>query len=77
MSRQITQVTLGLPLRCHVTQQQKNGDRHVYALRTRFIRREILERFESIQWSTTQSGAEIRPASAPIDIAAQMHTMWE
>ena len=76
MTRAKDDLTLGLPLRFYVTQQPKNGDRHVYAMRTRFIPKEILDRFEAVHWSPERQGGEIRPAPAPIDVAAQMREMW-
>ena len=76
MTRAKDELTLGLPLRFYVTGQPKNGDRHVYAMRTRFIPREILDRFEAVHWSPAGQGGEVRPAPAPIDVAAQMRAMW-
>ncbi|OWY18767.1 ATP-dependent DNA helicase [Thioclava sp. JM3] len=77
MTRAKDQLTLGLPLRFYVTQQTRNGDRHVYAMRTRFIPREILHHFDSVHWSPLQhGGAAQRPAPAPIDVAASMRQMW-
>ena len=42
MTRAKDSLTLTLPMRFYVTQQSRNGDRHVYAMRTRFIPNEIL-----------------------------------
>jgi len=76
MTRAKDNLTLGLPLRFYVTQQPRNGDRHVYAMRTRFIPRDILEHFEAVHWSPAQDGGAPRPAPAPIDVAASMRQMW-
>ncbi len=76
MTRAKDALTLGLPLRFYVTQQAKNGDRHLYAMRTRFIPKEILDRFEALHWAPDRQGADLRPAPAPIDVAAQMREMW-
>ncbi len=76
MTRARDHLTLGLPLRFYVTQQVRNGDRHVYAIRTRFIPKEILEHFEAVHWYPTQQGSAPQPALAPIHVAATMRNMW-
>lgn len=76
MTRAKDHLTLGLPLRFYVTQQTRNGDRHVYAMRTRFIPKEILDNFEACHWSPVQHGSGPRPAPAPINVAASMRKMW-
>jgi DNA helicase-2/ATP-dependent DNA helicase PcrA len=77
MTRAKDHLTLGLPLRFYVTQQARNGDRHVYAMRTRFIPSAILDRFEAVTWSPAPVGGEARPAPAPIDVTASMRAMWQ
>ncbi|WP_375691690.1 ATP-dependent helicase [Pseudooceanicola sp. LIPI14-2-Ac024] len=76
MTRAKDRLTLNVPLRFYVTQQSRNGDRHVYAARTRFIPREMLEHFERVNWSPAQGAAGMVPAPAPIDVAAKMRSMW-
>ncbi|SLN34297.1 DNA helicase II [Roseivivax jejudonensis] len=76
MTRAKDRLSLGVPQRFYVTNQTRNGDRHVYALRSRFIPKTILDRFEVTHWSPLQSGRATRSAPAPIDVAAQMRNMW-
>ena len=77
MTRAKDSLTLGIPLRFYVTQQTRNGDRHLYATRTRFIPKEILDSFEPEYWSPAPLGlAKAPPTPAPIDIAARMRGMW-
>ncbi|TGN68560.1 ATP-dependent helicase [Paracoccus liaowanqingii] len=76
MTRAKDHLTLGLPLRFYVTRQTRNGDRHIYAMRTRFIPGAILDRFEAVTWSPAPVAGEVRPAPAPIDVAATMRAMW-
>ena len=77
MTRAKDSLTLGIPLRFYVTQQERNGDRHLYATRTRFIPKEILDRFEPVYWSPAKDGrVGIAPSPASIDVAAQMRGMW-
>ncbi|WP_343078808.1 ATP-dependent helicase [Ostreiculturibacter nitratireducens] len=78
MTRAKDSLTLGIPLRFYVTQQARNGDRHVYATRTRFIPTEILDHFEPVHWLPAADGrTAFRPPPAPIDVAARMRRMWE
>jgi len=77
MTRARDNLTLGVPQRFYVTSQARNGDRHVYAMRTRFIPNTALKHFEAFHWSAVQQGSTLRPAPTPIDIVAQMQQMWE
>ena len=55
----------------------RNGDRHLYAARTRFIQKEILNRFEMINWSPSiDSFGSTAARPTPIDVAASMRDMW-
>ena len=76
MTRAKDQLTLGVPMRFYVTQQTRNGDRHIHAMRSRFIGRGMLEQFEVTHWSPPIGAAAQRPAPAPIDVAARMRGMW-
>jgi DNA helicase-2/ATP-dependent DNA helicase PcrA len=78
MTRAKDELHLLVPQRFYVTQQSRNGDRHLYAQRTRFIPRAMTTLFEDILWPAV---SPIRPelvASQPavIDIAAKMRGMW-
>ena len=77
MTRAKDHLTLGVPLRFYVTQQTRHGDRHIQAMRSRFIARELLDRFEVIHWSPPiAAGGPARPAPPQIDVAAKMRGMW-
>ena len=78
MTRAKDSLTLGVPLRFYLTQQTRNGDRHLHAMRSRFIPREMLERFEVIQWSPPilDDGRPRPAAPQSIDVAARMRGMW-
>ena len=76
MTRAKDSLSLTVPLRFHVTQQTRNGDRHLYAIRTRFIPKEILGAFDAFAWRPDGAGGAPNPAPARIDVAARMREMW-
>ena len=76
MTRAKDHLTLGVPLRFYVTQQGRNGDRHVYATRTRFIPKAMLGRFEQVTWSPLPRPGASGPAPQRIDVSARMRQMW-
>jgi DNA helicase II / ATP-dependent DNA helicase PcrA len=57
--------------------QHAQGDRHVYASRTRFIPQPLLSLFERANWPTFAPAAARGPTSGPrVDIGAKMRGMW-
>jgi DNA helicase-2/ATP-dependent DNA helicase PcrA len=58
--------------------QNAQGDRHVYASRSRFIPDELLGRFEPTTWPEAQRELAATGASQDVrvDIAARMRGMW-
>jgi DNA helicase-2/ATP-dependent DNA helicase PcrA len=68
-----------LPQRFFTHGQNRLGDRHMYAARSRFIPDERLTLFESTVWPEAGTGAgnKLNPSQGPrIDIAARMRGMW-
>ena len=55
MTRAKDHLHLMVPQRFYVHQQRSNGDRHVYAQRTRFIPTSILKHFEGRGWPTARA----------------------
>ncbi|MDT1064316.1 ATP-dependent helicase [Paracoccus sp. CPCC 101403] len=76
MTRAKDRLTLGVPLKFYVTQQTRRGDRHVYAARSRFIPRDLLERFEVMHWSAAPVTGGPSPTMPVIDIGQRMRGMW-
>jgi DNA helicase-2/ATP-dependent DNA helicase PcrA len=78
MTRAKDQLHLIVPQRFYVHQQRPNGDRHVYAARTRFIPAAILRHFACRAWPSARPGpaGETAPARAPVDIGARLRRMW-
>jgi DNA helicase-2/ATP-dependent DNA helicase PcrA len=78
MTRAKDHLHLVVPQRFFAHQQRSNGDRHMYAARTRFIPATILDRFTSCAWPIA---ADATPAGAsakrePVDIGARLRRMW-
>jgi len=70
---------LMLPQRFFTYGQNRMGDRHVYAARSRFIPDALLSLFQSVAWPLfgTAPAAQISFSQAPrIDVAAKMRGMW-
>jgi DNA helicase II / ATP-dependent DNA helicase PcrA len=67
-----------VPQRFFTHGQHSQGDRHVYASRTRFIPEKLLGLFERTNWPVAAPGAATRgPGQGPrIDIGARMRGMW-
>ena len=77
MTRAKDHLHLVMPQRFFAHQQKSNGDRHMYAARTRFITAAMLDRFESCAWPSAGAGtAGNRSAGEPVDIAMRLRRMW-
>jgi DNA helicase-2/ATP-dependent DNA helicase PcrA len=77
MTRAKDHLHLVVPQRFFAHQQRSNGDRHMYAARTRFIPATILDRFTSCAWplaAATTSGAGSKREG--VDIGARLRRMW-
>ena len=78
MTRAKDQLMLMLPQRFYAHQQARNGDRHVYASRSRFIPAAITGHFEQQIWPRRAlATAGAAPAtSVTVDLNARMRGMW-
>jgi DNA helicase II / ATP-dependent DNA helicase PcrA len=82
MTRAKDQLTLVVPQRFYTHQQTRNGDRHLYASRTRFITTAVVKLFDTRTWpvaarekpAAAQGAA--RPGAPRVDIGARMRGMW-
>ncbi|MDE2371270.1 MAG: ATP-dependent helicase [Burkholderiales bacterium] len=71
MTRARDELSLWMPQRFHVGQQRAWGDRHLYALRSRFIPDALLANFESVGPAAPAPESAAPPAAEPlIDLAA-------
>jgi DNA helicase-2/ATP-dependent DNA helicase PcrA len=77
MTRAKDHLHLLLPQRFFAHQQRANGDRHMYAARTRFIPDSILKYFDSCAWPrATQADISGKSERDPVNIGAQLCRMW-
>jgi DNA helicase-2/ATP-dependent DNA helicase PcrA len=78
MTRARDDLHLLIPQRFFTHGQHAQGDRHIYASRTRFIPASLLGLFEQTVWPPAVAGAATRAASQGprIDVGARMRGMW-
>jgi DNA helicase-2/ATP-dependent DNA helicase PcrA len=77
MTRAKDDLHLTIPQRFFTHGQNAQGDRHVYASRTRFIPESLLPMFERTTWPSASAGSTRAASEGPrIDIGARMRGMW-
>jgi DNA helicase-2/ATP-dependent DNA helicase PcrA len=77
MTRARDSLHLITPQRFFTHGQNAQGDRHVYAARTRFIPATLLQFFETTAWPKVSAAASERSAKQiRIDVGARMRSMW-
>ncbi|MEO1202274.1 MAG: ATP-dependent helicase [Pseudomonadota bacterium] len=78
MTRAKQSLTLVAPLRFHVTQQPRDGDRHVYGARSRFMTDRLLGtmRADFRGRHVARDGARSSRSSTQIDVGSRMREMW-
>ncbi|WP_280170951.1 ATP-dependent helicase [Agrobacterium pusense] len=78
MTRAKDSLSLVTPQRFFTGGQSSQGDRHVYAARTRFIPATLLQFFETLTWPLVSAAASERSAQQiRIDVGARMRAMWK
>jgi ATP-dependent DNA helicase UvrD/PcrA len=77
MTRAKDELDIIVPHRFYVHQQPGRGDRHLYAVRTRFVPDALLGLFETRAWPPTadREPSHARPGDR-IDLGARMRAMW-
>jgi DNA helicase-2/ATP-dependent DNA helicase PcrA len=78
MTRARDSLHLVVPQRFFTHGQNAQGDRHVYASRTRFILTALLQHFECAMWplATAVAGRRQNARDVRIDVGARMRSMW-
>ena len=80
MTRAKDYLTLLLPQRFYVRQQGNNGDRHVYAVRSRLLSDSICGHFQQETWPTAGAGDVAKTVSKgarTVDLQAVLKQSWE
>ncbi len=78
MTRARDNLALITPQRFFTHGQNAQGDRHVYASRTRFIPATLLQFFETTSWpKVSATGSERSARQIRIDVGAKMRGMWQ
>ncbi|MBB3540297.1 MULTISPECIES: ATP-dependent helicase [unclassified Rhizobium] len=78
MTRAKDNLDLVVPQRFFTHGQNAQGDKHVYASRTRFIPATLLQFFEVVGWpqSRADGGASHQARQVRVDVGARMRGMW-
>ncbi len=79
MTRAKDELHLLVPQRFYAHGQERNGDCHVYASRSRFIATPMLDRFQRIAWSRGAPLRQVRPTAGKlprIDVTHRLREMW-
>ncbi len=79
MTRARDELSLWVPQRFYVTQQRTWGDRHLYALRSRFLPDSVLPQFDAVQPQAPALAQDIaRPTDATprFDLAGALRKAW-
>jgi len=77
ITRARNELHLCAPLRYAVTQQPKDGDKHVYGAKSRFMTDKVLETCEKISLRNTRVEENLKEANtATVDVVAQLKEMW-
>ncbi|MGB6766738.1 MAG: ATP-dependent helicase [Methyloceanibacter sp.] len=77
MTRAKNDLHLVVPQRFYAHGQRADGDRHIYASRTRFIPDDLLSLFEKMAWPVVEPQA-VQPAvqAIRVDVRARLLGMW-
>jgi DNA helicase-2/ATP-dependent DNA helicase PcrA len=78
MTRAKDHLHMVVPQRFFAHQQRSNADRHMYAIRTRFVPNTITRHFEQCAWPPAADHRADRPKASqqPVDIGARLRGMW-
>jgi DNA helicase II / ATP-dependent DNA helicase PcrA len=77
MTRARNELHLCAPLKYQVTQQAKDGDKHVYGAKSRFMTDKLLDTCEKISLRNMRGVENLKEGeAATVDVVAQLKEMW-
>jgi DNA helicase-2/ATP-dependent DNA helicase PcrA len=77
MTRARNELHLCAPLKYQVTQQAKDGDKHVYGAKSRFMTDKVLDSLERISLRNMRGVESLREGeAATVDVGSQLKDMW-
>jgi DNA helicase-2/ATP-dependent DNA helicase PcrA len=78
MTRAKQSLSLIAPLKYHVTQQRRDGDKHVYGARSRFLTDPLLETMDRCFHGRADAGTtqQLVRSDKRLDVASRMREMW-
>jgi DNA helicase-2/ATP-dependent DNA helicase PcrA len=77
MTRAKQSLTLVAPLRYHVTQQRRDGDKHVYGARSRFMTDALMATMDKKFQGRSDPRASLAPRTdKQLDVAGALRNMW-
>ncbi len=77
MTRAKNDLHLVAPLKYYVANQPKNGDRHVYGARSRFLTKAVMATLDAITWPEDGDRSGMGASStARVNVAGKLRGMW-
>jgi len=78
MTRAKQSLSLIAPIKYHVTQQRRDGDKHVYGARSRFLTDPLLETMERSYHGRAEANTKQQQVRSDkrLDVASRMREMW-
>ena len=77
MTRAKNDLHLIAPLKYYIANQPKNGDRHVYGARSRFLTKAVMAKLDAITWPDDRDQAGAAASSkARVNVAGKLRGMW-
>jgi DNA helicase-2/ATP-dependent DNA helicase PcrA len=78
MTRAKQSLALIAPLKYHITQQARDGDKHVFGARSRFVTDNLLTTMQRVFRGRTEntSSRQVSRSDKRVDVAARIREMW-